>query len=511
MKKIFYYLIFIAVIGVIAAIFLFGRSKEPLYNTVTAERKNIVQEVSVTGRVEPAQSVELAFEVSGRVAAVNVRVGDKVSSGKILASLDTTELQAQLLKYQANLESEQAVLNELKKGSRPEEIELYRAKVSGAETNFEDAKSALINSLQDAYTKSDDAVRNKVDQFFINPRTQSPQISFPVNDSALKVDIEWGRLILESSVFPEWRAMLNRLTISSGLPTYANDGKKYLEQVKTFLENVALAINNPNNKPQSISQTTFDAWRVDVSASRVNINAAVTSLATAYENFKTAESNLAVAESELKLKEAGATTEQIDSQQAKIRSALAEVENARAQIAKRILRSPLNGVVTKMDAKVGEIAAANTILISIISATKFEIEADVPEADIAKVKISNKARVTLDAYGEDIIFEAQVVTIDPAETIIEGVAAYKTTLQFAQDDERIKSGMTANLDILTDSRTGVIVVPQRTIIARNGDKLIRVLRDKTFEERKITIGLRGSDGNVEIIEGVKEGEKIITP
>ena len=133
-----------------------------------------------------------------------------------------------------------------------------------------------------------------------------------------------------------------------------------------------------------------------------------------------------------------------------------------------------------------------------------------PEADIAKVSVGNTSIVTLDAYGRDVVFEAKVVAIDPAETIVDGVATYKVTFQFIEDDERIKSGMTANIDITSDNRENVIAVPQRSIIRKNGDKFVRILDGNNVKEIKVETGLYGSDGNIEIIRGINEGDKVIT-
>ena len=133
-----------------------------------------------------------------------------------------------------------------------------------------------------------------------------------------------------------------------------------------------------------------------------------------------------------------------------------------------------------------------------------------PEADIAKVAVGNGSLVTLDAYGRDVVFEAKVVAVDPAETIVDGVATYKVTFQFVKNDERVKSGMTANIDIKSASRENVIAVPQRAIIRKNGDQFVRIADGESFREVKVETGLRGSDGNIEIISGINEGDKVIT-
>jgi len=169
----------------------------------------------------------------------------------------------------------------------------------------------------------------------------------------------------------------------------------------------------------------------------------------------------------------------------------------------------LDGIVTKVAAKVGEIVSAGVVQISVLSSAKFEIEVNVPEADIAKIKIGDRASVTLDAYGSDVFFDTQVVKIDPAETIVEGVATYKITLQFTHEDELVKSGMTANIDILTAKREQALIVPQRLVMIKNGKKSVLILVGQTVQEVIIETGLRGSDGNTEILAGLKEGDLVV--
>lgn len=484
----------IVIILVIGGYFYF-KPKKSSYEFVVAKMGELMQEVSVTGNVKPAEKVDLAFEKSGKVVWIGVEVGDRVSAGQTLIQIANADLIAQLKQAEANVKAQKAKLEELKKGTRSEEIQVYETKVENAKTALEDAKKNLDDKLEDAYTKADDAIRNKIDQFFSNPRTSQPQINFTVADSQLKTDIEWGRFLVEGMLV-SWN------------PAEAN---KNLNQISSFLDKISLAVNNltPN---AGLSQATIDTWKADVFTARTNINTAINNLSGAEEKFRTAESNLTLAENELVLEKAGVVTEQITNQEAQVEQAEANVKNIQAQIEKTIIRSPLNGVVTKKDIKVGEIVSANAVAISVMSDAKFEIEANIPEADIAKIKVGHSAKITLDAYGNDVLFEARVIKIDPAETVIEGVATYKTTLQFIKEDDRIKSGMTANIDILTAKREKVIVIPQRAVAQKeNGDKIVKILKDDgVIEERKVATGLKGSDGNIEIIEGINEGDKVIT-
>ncbi len=485
----------IVIILVIGGYFYFS-PKKPAYEFIFASKGNVIQEVSVTGRVKPAESVDLAFEKTGKVAGIYVDVGSRVFSGQILMQLSNADLLAQLAEAEANTKSQKAKLEELKQGTRPEEIQVYETKVKNAKANVEDAQKNLLDKIQDAYTKSDDAVRNKIDQLFSNPRTANPQLNYYLSiDSMSKSDIEGLRFLLEGMLV-SWNSA---------------EVDKNLNQISSFLDKISLAVNNAKANA-NLSQTILDGWRTDISTARANINTAIANLTAAEEKLKTAQSDLGVAENELALEKAGSVPQQIIGQEAEVEKAEANADNIKAQISKSIIFSPINGIVTRQNTKVGEIVSVNAAEVSVMSDVKFEIEANIPEADIAKIKIGNPAKITLDAYGSDVVFEAKVVKIDPAETIIEGVATYKTTLQFTNNDDRVKSGMTANIDILTAKKENAIAVPQRAVAQKeNGDKIVKILKDDgAVEERKVATGLKGSDGNIEIIEGIQEGEKIIT-
>lgn len=469
----------VAVILVVWLIFFRG-GDENRQNIAVAVRKNLIQEVSVTGRVKPAQAADLAFERSGRISGVLIRAGEHVYIGQLLVQLDNSELIAQLDEAQANVKIQQAKLDELIRGSRPEEIEIQKAEV-------QEATQTLIDKTSDAFTKADDAVRNKADQLFSNARTQNAQFNYPISNSALEYEIESTRVNLEG-VLNSWQ-------------TDVASVKSNLDKIKIYMDKVALAVSGLSVST-SLSQTTLDGYKSDISTARTNIN-------TAINNVSAAEADWIIQQKKLTLQESGTASEVVLAQRAQVEQVEAKFRNIQAQISKTLLRSPINGLVTKQDAEVGEIVAASEKITSVISDARLEIEVNVPEADVAKIAIGDLAKITLDAYGSDLIFGAKIITIEPAETIIEGVATYKTILQFVKDDSRIKSGMTANIDIVTDQRENVIIIPQRYVITRNGDKIVRRLTGGIIEEVKIAIGLRGSDGNVEIISGLNEGDQVI--
>ncbi len=510
LKFLFTNKLFLAIIGaaVLAGIAYFAFNNEaPQADTAEAQIRDLKQIVSVTGSVRSSEEIDLAFEVSGRVSDIYVNVGDQVISGQRLVSLDASELLAQLSDAKANLEVQVAKLDELRKGTRAEEINVAIAKVRSAEDALSDAKLNFTNSAKDAFTKADDAVRNKVDQFFDNSRSSNPELSFQPNNAQLGNKLEQARPGIEQ-ILNEWKSATDALSVNSNLSQHSDLANSYLNSINLFLDDVALMLNSLTPTGE-VSQTNIDKYRTDVSTARTNLNTAITNLASSEEKFNSARASLAVAERELELKQAGATQEQIAAQEALVRQAEAKLQVTNSQLSKTVLRAPFAGVVAKKDVKVGEIARVNSPAISVIGQSEFEIETFVPEADIASVSVGDIAEITLDAYGNDELFEAEVVSIDPAETVVGGVPTYKTILELKAVNGRIKSGMTANIDILADMREGAIAIPVRAVIYRNGDRIVRVLTGGEIVEKMVETGIRGSDGFIEITRGIEAGEEIV--
>ncbi|MDQ5938876.1 MAG: HlyD family secretion protein, partial [Patescibacteria group bacterium] len=133
----------------------------------------------------------------------------------------------------------------------------------------------------------------------------------------------------------------------------------------------------------------------------------------------------------------------------------------------------------------------------------------VPESDITKLKVGDTVEITLDAFGNDQIFNGTVTFIDPASTVISEVIYYKVTVGFNVKDEKIKSGMTANLTILTNSKDNILVVPSRAVSARGDERFVEVLENNQAVEKEVQVGLKGDDGLWEISSGLNAGEKII--
>ena len=507
MKKSRHYMFLIAavVVVVLIALFLFSSNDGDVV-THTVEKETVTHIAEFSGTVVPADKVELAFEVSGRVLGVAVDVGSSVNAGQVLARLVSSGEQAQIRAAEAELEAAQARLSDLERGARPEELSVQQQKITNAETSIADARLSMINAIQKSFTAADDAVRNRVDGLFTNSRTLTPELVFNT-DFQLETDIESGRATLERDL-TDWEQMLKESSLEENTETARAEAASVTEGVKNFLSNIAFAVNKLT-PTASYSATTLDGWKTDIATARTNVDTALSNLTASQEVLNAALAAMELAEEELILIEAGATEEQLDEARANVAAKRALLDQYRSDVAKRVLVSPITGTVTERSLEPGEIVQAQSHVISVISNAAFEIEANASELDIGGILVGNTARIILDAYGDEEVFDASVTEIDPAETIIDNVPTYGVTLQFVEQDERVRSGMTANVFVVTKEVTDVVAVPVNLISFSDEEPTVRIISGDEIVETPIVLGLRGSNGLVEVIGGLKEGDHIV--
>jgi HlyD family secretion protein len=487
-----------------------SRSK-PSVPTVKATRGNITETVLVTGTTTPMQSVDLSFEQTGKVSAVYVNVGDKVKAGQPLVELEKSGLLAQMAQAEAGVASAQAQLDELKSGTRPEQIAIEEVRVANAQVALNQAEKTLMDSMIDANAKAADAVRGKTDEDFTNPQSNNPTLNFQSTNSQYNIDLVNQKPAIEKTL-TSWRAELNALTADSDLLAESAASKTDLNQIKAFVDELVDALNAAISV-SAASQSNISVYKIDAAAARTELGLAVSEIGTAETGLQSAQANLSLEQNNLALDKAGSTPGAIAASQALVDEAKANVAGIQVQLGKTVLRSPIDGVITVQGAKLGQIvtvttsAIANSSLISIISLKQLEIDADIPEVDIGRLALAQPVAIIFDALpGEN--FKGSVMEINPAETIIGGVVNYKIKVALESTDPRIKSGLTANLSIQTAVRTNVVLLPQYAIQQNNQGPFVRVVNGKTTADVSVKLGIRGTDGNVEIISGVTEGQEV---
>lgn len=471
------------IVVILALVFGFrnGQAKE----TAAVSFGTISQEVAATGKVKPNQIVSLGFDKSGRVAKVSVSVGEEVKKGQVLASLESDEVLADLNKARSSLQEANIKLREVK---------------NTAPVSFGDASKNLDAAIKEGFASADNAVRNRIDQFFKSvPENPQFEISitsgnfihyFNVPDDT-RLQINGTRREVEE-ILNNWQLRLSGLD-DSNLTRQADEAIEDLNYISAFLDKIAAAVNS-FSPAEYAYETTVNNYKAAVSSARTEVSGAISSLVTAKDKVTAAP---ALSE--------GGQFESVLTQEAKVAQAASTVAALEATLGKFAITAPFDGVVTLQDAKVGGAVSAGSPLISLMSQTQMYVEANISEIHIGKVAVGNSVAITFDAFpGEQ--FLGAVSYVEPGDFIVDGVVNYKVRVEFSAPDPKIKSGLTTNLKIQTAKKEGVLTVPAYAV-SKEGDKsFVMVLEEGKAQKREVNLGISGNTGLVEVLNGLNEGD-----
>ena len=610
-----------------------SKNKKVDYSTVEAKSGYLIQTVNEAGTLKPVKEIALNFLSAGRIKTIDVKVGDKVTSGKILASLEDSALQARKTEAEAGLNMAKATLSKLMAGASTETVNISRSSLSQAQATLSSAKIDLEKTKKTVAENIRQAEKTLADLESTSSTTVTPQEQavalaktaldnankngqksidnarssavLAVNDKILNAKIALDNIntLLEddradnvlgakdSVTLPKTKdARLFALSLITGAEAAAAKARQQNDEASlTSAGNLVKALLNATDTAldlaydtleasivsSSFSQTQLDAYKTIISSQVTQVNSANSSLEASIQGFhnailnketsvSTAQDNLGQSQvnlenatnsarnslSSVKLSGdqqiasaqsridsatnalslalaqynstvAPARSQDVSVAQAQVSQAQASLDGINQQIKDTLLVAPLDGVVNQVNYEVGEqFGASGKSAVSILVNNSFNVEVDISESNISKVKVGNLTDITFDAFPSDLILKGQVSFIEPAQTVIQDVVYYKVKIDFvnlvdtlALLDSRslsLKSGMTANLTILTDKRDNVIQVPARALIDKDNKKIIRILVNDVVEEVPVEIGMQGDEGMIEIINGLKAGDTVIT-
>ena len=473
--------ILVALVVIIGGYFIFFHHSTK-YQFVTVTSGPITETVSLTGNTTPGQSVSLAFGTSGNVSNIYSALGEKVSVGQVLAEQDTNNLNAGLHQAQAQLDTQKANLASLLQGTRPEQIAIDQSTVESAQTT-------LLDAIQNGYVGVQDGINNKIVPFFGTQSTiQEPLI----------LDSKYYNLLSPmTSALSSWNTELTTTTDPQKLAT---DTDGYLNTLIASVDSVSSDVNLQANQTV-IPLSTIQTLLAQITAVRSTLSSTKTAIDTAMSSLVSASGTLTLAQ-------AGPTADNIAGAQAQVEQATASVQSAQAELDNAEIIAPINGTITQFDAKIGQLASPNIPLISIMSDSGYEVDAGVSEIDIGKVAINDTVSMTLDAFPNET-FTGTVFYIAPAETNTGGVISYLTKISFSKPDARLKSGLTANIDIETKHKDNVLILPQYAILQNDQGTFVETVANNKVVQNPVVLGIEDDKGNVEVVSGVTEGEQVL--
>lgn len=209
-----------------------------------------------------------------------------------------------------------------------------------------------------------------------------------------------------------------------------------------------------------------------------------------------------------------------------VATAKEQVQRAQTNLGYATITSPIDGTVISKSVEEGQTVAAsfNTPELFTIAKdlTNMQVVADVDEADIGGVKEGDRVTFTVDAYPDDT-FEGTVKQVRLQATTTNNVVTYEVVISAQNADLKLKPGLTANVTIYTQERTGVLAVANKAlrftptketvgkdmkIVDCKGKNKVWTLDGKTLTAHPVSIGQ--TDGmHTEITKGLKAGQQIV--
>jgi RND family efflux transporter MFP subunit len=464
----------------------------PAFGAVTVAKGNVVQSVDEAGNVLAENSAVMSFQEGGQIAQVNVSEGSQVAAGTVLADLDSAQLSAAVQQADAGLAAAQAQLSQLASGTRPQQITIDESAVASAD-------QALGIAVGNAYSASDDAVRNQLDNMFMNAQSNNPAFLVPSNDMQGTVNNIQNQRVQIGTALSAWYASLNATSTGFDPASLSATATANLQQIQSYINSIALVVNNANTSV-STPAATLAQYKGDIATARVEIEASNSAVSGD-------QSALTAAQNVLALAQAGSTPQTIAAQQAVVAQAQAAATNAQVALDHASLVAPFGGTVQNLTAQVGQVVSPGVPMMTLINASGLKIETYVSEKDVANIKPGDAAQVTLDAFGTGTAFPATVGTVDAAQTQVNGAAAYMVTLHFTDPNGQIKDGMTGNVHIIEAQHNDVIAVPSNLVINDNNTYFVLVQKGGAAQKVPVQIGLVGAS-TTEITSGLNVGDTI---
>ena len=486
----------------------------PRPNTAPVQRTSITSGVSATGSLTAITEQNLGFVTGGQLTAVNVKVGDRVTAGQVLATIDPFAAQQSLDEARGQLRTQQATLEKLNNSPV----------VGGSQDTLDQAQTILAKTKAQADAQND-AAETAVD----NARRALSQAKKQLDKAE---DAKKAACASSPAV-----AML----ASSGSST------------------------TTSNTPSVPTMSTSGASSAACTSAQSAVASAKSGVVTAQNNLDAAKQQQDVTEASGRLAVANAQQAVVSAQNAldsaasdrpsnisaqagQVTAAQAAVDQAQRALDDTTLRAPVDATVSAVNGTVGEFVAPSSGTSALAPGTdatlpgtngaasgaaaaqavaspnrpggtqfmvldnidEFQVVMAYTETDASSIAPGQKVRLTFDAVP-DLELTGSVLSVSPTATAISGVISYYVTVVLPTGDPRLKSGMTAQAEVLTKEIAGVLAVPSAAVRTQNGTSVVTVL-DSDGTQRTVTVqtGATG-DGKTQILSGVTEGQQVVLP
>ncbi len=169
------------------------------------------------------------------------------------------------------------------------------------------------------------------------------------------------------------------------------------------------------------------------------------------------------------------------------------------------VESPLAGIVGRVYVDIGQNVNTQTPIALVVDIDRVKISLDIPEKYIPKVSLGQEAKITVDAYPQEV-FTGKVTKISPVVNLENRAAPIEITLD--NRDHRLRSGMFAAVSLIIEEHPSVPVIFKEAIMGKAPDNYLYLIENNKAVMKKITLGIH-SGPYYEVLEGVKVGDLVV--
>ncbi len=518
-----------------------------------ATQGTITASVSGSGQTQAVTELDIKPQVTEAVTKVSVSVGDHVTAGQLLVTLDTTNEEKALRQAQLSLQSAQLALAKLQEAPTAVSLAQDQDAVTKADEDLLNASTTLAKDYQNGFDTLGSAfvdfqtVMTELQDFVEGTEVDKLQSNPDAYVNLMPNYLQAGALPYRDDVVSHYAAAA--AAYSENLADYHTTSRNADEAAldNIFSETYATAklisgtvksakdmLNYvANNYPTNLGlsqlpaitntfQTNFANDTNTINNDNANIAGAINTVAA----DKTAinDDTLALNEASDTLAQlvAGVDPLDIQSQQLSIEQAQISVQNAQQQLDDCYIRAPIDGVISAVDAVAGETVPSPAV--SMVGKGQVAV-ITLNEVDAAKVAVGDAATLTFDAIS-GLSLAGKVIEMDPVGTVSQGVVNYNIQISFNDTTDQIKPGMSVTAAIITQVHADVIAVPNSAIKTQGSTSYIEMpagtVSDSDIaasanggivlsvppKNRAVTTGL-SNDTMTEVTSGLQAGDPFI--
>lgn len=243
-----------------------------------------------------------------------------------------------------------------------------------------------------------------------------------------------------------------------------------------------------------------------------------TNYAQAQANLRADEQRLSETQAALDTLENGTRQEEIEQGKAALAQAEARLDTAEIGLDDTVVRAPFDGIITRQFAETGDFVTPTTAASTGDGATStsiaelssgLEIDAKVPEASVAKLRVGQIAEIVSAAYPDET-FKGEIELIAPRATREEQVTFFQVKVKIISGQDLLRSGMTVRLTFLGEPIENALVIPLAALVTQpDGEKGVYLASGEAEPEfTAVEVGTV-TGAKVEVLDGVEEGDRIL--